>query len=1674
MSTPVGSVSLRVRPDTSQFFQDLSAQLRARGTSSIAIPVEIDRASIATYRAQVANLTRPVTLPVLIELDRQAQAQYRAQLANLTRAQQVDINVRLRGESEARARLAQLAQNRTANVRVDTDRGAASTIGRITSAASSAVGVVGSLVSKVALLGGTAPLVGALVNIVTAIAPAAAVAVPAVVALGSAAGAIKLGTSGLGDAFKEAFAPASTGAAKAVTATNAVANAQRSLGRAQTDLKRTAQDTARAISDAQDRVKDAQQGVKDAEVQAARQRVQAARAVQDAQRSLRDAVEAAAEVQKAAAQRVAEAERDLLEVKRDALRAEESLADARKEAAQDLLDLQDQLTQSSLDERDAQLNLQQAQAELDKVKSRGALATQREQDEAQLRYDQALFSLKEQQEGHKALQQQADEASKAGVEGSDRVKDAQDRLSKAQQAVADKAKTVKDAETEAAKARRDAAESVADAQRDLKDAQQAQTDAAVEGARRIKDAQEAVKDAQQGVTDAQVAGSRAMQDAQNAVADASRAVAEAHQSQNQQTTALATTFSKLSPNAQAFVNAVKGLKPTWDAMQLGVQDRLFAGIGGRLSDIGGRVIPIVRGGLEGTAGVLNRMGHNALTAVDNLARTGMLRQIFDGATKSLSPLSRIPGQLVTGFGQVAIAAQPAFQRITEGAASAADGVFAKLTKAFESGAAEKAINTAVDLLGDLMEVGGNVLSILGDIFMAGEDTGGGTIQVLKEITGAISEITSSPEVQAGLKALFSVMGTLATTVAPLLGTALKFVGLIFEQLGPPVEVLVRALGDALSPVLDALGPVLVILAGVLGDLLVAVSPLLPVIGELLATALRPLGPVFKIIGDLIVALAPTVSLLADALGPILTPILEGLGTVLVTLVQEGAAQFMEILELLLPVIPELIPPLVQVGKSLGDLLLAIAPLLPQIVLLGAQLLTALLPALLPLLPPILQLVDLLVRLAVWAINKIVLPALQGLIDFVKDMGRKLQPFIDSVRHVTEWIADKFQWLYDKLVGHSIVPDMIRKIRDWFETGKRWIKAIWNSVWENTIGRAVSGARTVNDKVSGFARGVRDKFSDAKRWVSDRWSSLWSGVSGTTTSMRKTVEGKVRDFKDNVISFFRKAIDGIRSAWGKLQDVSKKPVKFMIETVFNKGIVGVWNATAAKLPGIGKINEMKLPKGFASGGINDVLPGYTPGRDVHRFVSPTGGMLDLSGGEAIMRPEVTRVMGRSGVDTLNSAARQGGVQGVRAVLARGIPHQAFFGGGIFGDAWDKLADNPVADKIKDVVGKGVDWAQGGLADLAEKAFKALLGTLSVPSLKNPKWTDTVKAIPVTMADKIVDFIRGKEAESGGSGSWMKPVNAAYGTKFGVKGSMWSSGYHTGLDFPAAIGTAIKAVAAGRVSSVGTGGPYGKHLTVDHGGGLSSLYAHMSQIVAKSKENLAAGSPIGKVGATGNVTGPHLHLEARVKGKPVDPMPYLTGGGSALNTPGSGVQRWAGVVRQALGLVNQPSSLVNTTLRRMNQESGGNPRAVNRWDSNWQAGHPSVGLMQVIGPTFRAYAGRFKNKGPFMYGTSIDPLANVYSSMRYALSAYGSLSSAYNRPGGYDQGGWLPPGITPVVNETGVPEAILNPQQWDAMITLANQVKQGQAGGHQITVNNPPQPTGEKQVAAVLHRMELLGR
>jgi len=98
-------------------------------------------------------------------------------------------------------------------------------------------------------------------------------------------------------------------------------------------------------------------------------------------------------------------------------------------------------------------------------------------------------------------------------------------------------------------------------------------------------------------------------------------------------------------------------------------------------------------------------------------------------------------------------------------------------------------------------------------------------------------------------------------------------------------------------------------------------------------------------------------------------------------------------------------------------------------------------------------------------------------------------------------------------------------------------------------------------------------------------------------------------------------------------------------------------------------------------------------------------------------------------------------------------------------------------------------------------------------------------------------------------------------------------HTGLDMSAAFGQPIKSGAAGVVILASEFGGYGNTVIVDHGGAMSTLYAHQSELAVSNGQTVEAGQVVGYVGSTGFSTGAHLHFEVRLGGAPVDPAPYL---------------------------------------------------------------------------------------------------------------------------------------------------------------------------------------------------------
>ncbi|MEU4169435.1 hypothetical protein AB0F46_21490 [Streptomyces sp. NPDC026665] len=1280
-------------------------------------------------------------------------------------------------------------------------------------------------------LKGVAALAGVAIGAnLSAAASGAAALAPALATAGAAAGALKLGLSGVGGAFKAAFADSSAQASSAASATKAVESAQRGLA-------------------------NAQQALADARVQAAERMQDALRAVEDAERNLTRTVTDAAEKQADAQRKVTDAQRELADAQREAREVQASLNEARQEAARDLEELNSKLANSRLQEREAVIKMQAAEKAL---KDAQAKPGNRPEDIAklQLAYDEAAQAVADQAMETKHLSEDQAKSQKAGVDGSKKVKDAQEKIADSQRNVADKT-------------------------RDLARAQEEQRRTAVDAARDIADAQRALADAETGVGKARADGARQVADAQRAVADAAAAVSDAQASAAGQASEFDKAMAKLAPNARSFVTAVKGLGPAWTDMKLGIQQELFKGLDSTVTTLGRTTIPVLQRQLTATAGVWNQIAKSAASGITEMAKSGMLDKILSGATKNLAVFKDTPKQLITAFGQLTVAAQPAFNGLLTQFAGAITSFTDGLAKSFASGGLEQSINVAFGILSSFGTLLGNVLGTVSQIFKAASDAGGQIVGVLGAVFGELRKILASDEMQAQMRALFTSVAQIVSAIVPVIGAVVQAavplltaiaapVAQLATVVGPVLQQLATTLGAALLPIIQSLGPVLVIVGAAITQIVQSVMPLLQPIADLIAgviTALTPaLTPIVNVITGLVgvlvgpltsivQTLTPVLTLIAgviaqvfQSLEPFLAPVLGLLGQVaqlIATVFAAAIGQLMSILQPLIrvgmqlidtvfkalaPVLPTLatafgaisqallavVGPLSQVAASLGaqlapviatlapvlgtfvgmlagvlaqvlppltaallTLVTAFTPLIPvfgelvgMVLKMAAGVLVQLLPpllqlvqagvqlalAFLPILPPLAQLAAMVITLAVNVLSWLLPPLLQLATFLIGAFATALGTAIGWIASIVSAVAGLVTWVVDHL-GPAFV---------WLND--KVIRPVWNAIkdtirtaWDKGIKPVFSTIRTGANAVGDVFRDLRDKaIKPALNGVVGTVKSAYNNGIEPVFDTLKSAIGKVSSAFDDA----RKAI---KIAWDKLKSIAKAPVAFVINTVYNSGIVAVWNKIAGAF-GAPTLKEFH-PKGFATGGVWDsILPGYTPGRDVHRFVSPTGGALDLSGGEAIMRPEFTRGVGSGFIDYYNHLAKSSGAAGVRQALAPvlggnprtgvdrslryasgGIfPHQRFAGGGIFD--WIKSAGSTVVgagseawNKIKE----GASW----LADTLEASARAGVTNVIDPILKSFPGMDTaigrmIRHIPTHIIDALFGY--SKEADKKGAG------------------------------------------------------------------------------------------------------------------------------------------------------------------------------------------------------------------------------------------------------------------------------------------------------------------------------------
>lgn len=218
-------------------------------------------------------------------------------------------------------------------------------------------------------------------------------------------------------------------------------------------------------------------------------------------------------------------------------------------------------------------------------------------------------------------------------------------------------------------------------------------------------------------------------------------------------------------------------------------------------------------------------------------------------------------------------------------------------------------------------------------------------------------------------------------------------------------------------------------------------------------------------------------------------------------------------------------------------------------------------------------------------------------------------------------------------------------------------------------------------------------------------------------------------------------------------------------------------------------------------------------------------------------------------------------------------------------------------------------------------------------------------------------------------------------------------HSAVDLAKPQGTPIQAAGAGTVSAQNYHGMYGNMVDIQHGGGLSTRYAHMlANVAVRLGQVVKAGQVIGYEGSTGNSTGPHLHYEVMIGGRQVNPIPYLNGGG----------------VKPLFGVVDGLAEFATNTFKKAFPGGG-------MW-IDAAGGIMSQGVKSVVG-----WATDLLSVG----GDGLVPTL-------------------------YDSGGWLQPGLSLVQNKTGAPEPILTSAQWDDMKSSRSADRGGLRAGERLTI------------------------
>lgn len=581
--------------------------------------------------------------------------------------------------------------------------------------------------------------------------------------------------------------------------------------------------------------------------------------------------------------------------------------------------------------------------------------------------------------------------------------------------------------------------------------------------------------------------------------------------------------------------------------------------------------------------------------------------------------------------------------------------------------------------------------------------------------------------------------------------------------------------------------------------------------------------------------------------------------------------------------------------------------------------------------------------------KIMEDRFQGLWIIVKTVMIAIQITIETVTAAIAGTLNTFGFIITGQWGRAW--DEIKK------TGERIWAAIWGGIKDTFLGKiliALGNFYTENKKI-------------------------FDGVWQTITGVMNPVTGFLEDIFVKLPGVIARAFKG-----------GKNTITAAFKEVFNaalraigKPVNGIINGASWVLEKLGAepLKEWEVPQyatGTPAGGhpINGPMM-VNDGRGAETVITPDGRAFIPKGRNVVLNaPKGTHVL------TAEETAQLQGSKAPRYRYKKGT--------NFFGNMWDsvKHITGNVGNTLKNVVGDVWDF----ISDPGALARK-VLGGLDVLGGLTKYPLDVGKGILSKATSAITEKITGLfssgnlDTSIGTNGVYKYLADVAKSVMKKFPGFVATSGYRPGDPYSHGKRNAIDIALPG----VTGGSP---RYTEAANYAFDKFASKIGYVITNGKVRDRSGQ---------SGTGIHNDWRPWPDGDHYDHV-HLNGVKDPQNTQisgdsvgGSGVERWRNVAIRALKMTGQYStSNLNALLNQMRTESNGNPNAINNWDINAKNGTPSKGLLQVIDPTFKAYA------MPGFNSNIYDPLSNILASIRYALATYGSLTNAY-RGVGYENGG-----------------------------------------------------------------------